>query len=167
MTHRTHSILAGTIALIALSMTSCDAMLEPTSSSIGVSVGAGGIYPDYYYSNYPYYAVGSPFAYTTPLPPAGPIYWGNAPVAPGTNRPVAPNRPVRPVIPSSGRPVNRPVTLPDDYPVDNPVTQPIVPSRPIGGSSEPGIVMPPAGSGLTGTPTRPGGRVPASNAGRM
>ncbi len=153
MRHIRPSILTGVTAIMALAMTSCDAILEPSSTS-----------------TYPYndYLIGSTYL-PAPPPPAGPLYWGggplywgNGPVAPGTNGPV--NRPAgRPVT----IPMNRPVTLPDHTPVDNPVTQPIVPSRPIGGSSEPGIVMPPSGSGLTGTPTRPGGRVPASNAGRM
>lgn len=121
------------IAGAVLSLNSCSAMMDP-SMSMGINVGTGSVIP--------FTDVGAIF---TPAPAphpivAGPSYWGVnfiPPHDPGWN---APSRP------GSG--------------------SSIVPPRPIRPSGEPGPVILPSHTPVdnpTATPTRPGGRVPASN----
>lgn len=131
-----------TVTVAALAMTSCDAIMEP-SMSMGINVGSGGVIP--------FTDVGAIF---TPSPPprpvvAGPSYWGVnfvPPHDPGWNAPGW-NTPSRPGGGSS-----------------------IVPSRPVRPSGEPGPVILPSHTPVdnpSGSPARPGGRVPAGNSGQI
>ncbi len=129
----------------ALSTTSCDALW-------GTSVDIGSSPDDYYYGwdgewlptlagnpvYSPYYWGGTSYPIGNWQPVHRPGYnpWG-APVGPAPSRP---NRPQGNLRPGMGQPNQQPQRPPQN--------NQIVPSKPINMGSNPGIQLPPAGSGL-------------------
>lgn len=140
---KTKSALAASIILVASTLTACDAML-------GTSVDVG---PDYYGS-----AIANDWYPSLPgAPLVSPVYWGNQiypggailppipPVKPNYrpqpvyNGPVGNSRPGQAATPSAPAQSSTPVALP---------------SHPLNVSGgQPGIVMPPEGSGYQSIPT--------------
>lgn len=132
------------IASASILLTSCGAML-----STDTYVGTPG-----------YYGVGLSSEWYPPLagaPLVSPVYWGNQIYPGGLLPPTAPVRPGSAINPPMNRPSGNvrptpstPTTLPDAIPVPSGNNSSIVPSRPIGNPTggEPGVVMPPSGSGL-------------------
>lgn len=132
-------------AAATLTLTSCGALIA--SDSYGYSPG--------------YYGTGLSTDWYPPLagaPLVSPVYWGGQ-IYPGSVLPpMAPTRPGSAATPPGNRPggnirpgaASIPSTLPDAIPVPDGGGTSIVPSHPIGnvGGGEPGIVMPPSGSGL-------------------
>ena len=139
-----HFISAAAIAAVSIPLSGCGALLTT----------------DTYLSTPDYYGVGLSTDWYPPLagaPLLSPVYWGNqiypgsvlppaAPVPPGSSINPPMNRPAGNVRPSA----SRPVTLPDNVPVPAGGNSSIMPSHPIGNPNggEPGVVMPPSGSGL-------------------
>lgn len=142
-------------ALIALAATSCDAMwgtsvdLSPDTYSVGVSTTYPGYYNPLYWGNDYYPGIGyyPGTVYPGPVRPHRPG-WGIA------GNPV--NPPLRPggsgsignVRPGSGN-ASTPTPLPDNRPINsgNSVVPPAGTFPNISGA-EPGVVMPPSGSGM-------------------
>ncbi|MCM1291976.1 MAG: hypothetical protein NC111_04035 [Bacteroides sp.] len=140
------------MAAVVASLTACDAIW--TSDMVGD--------PGYY--------IGSSYSseWYPPLPGApliNPVYWGNQlypgpiPVRPSISNTWRPTGNVRPVNPGNSGSTSTPVPLPDNIPVGNGGNAGSGNSRPSNsvvppagtfpniGSAEPGIAMPPAGTG--------------------
>lgn len=150
------SLLAAIAAVTAMSLTSCDA-LWGTSVDVGTS-------PDYYYygwdgewlptlagapliSLYYYGGTAYPVSNWTPVHRPG---YGPGALPPVSNPPI-PNGSIGNIRPGQA---NAPVPLPDKVPVPTGGNNSIVPSTPIPLGSNPGIQLPPAGSGMKYTPTQ-------------
>lgn len=149
------ALIIAPAAIMMMLATACDAMwgtsfdMSPDDYTIGVSTAypASGIYNPLYWGNDYYPGIGYyPGIYPSPVRPVRPG-WGI-----GGNRPIQP--PTRPgtgavgnVRPGSG--AGTPVPLPDNRPVSpgNSIVPPAGTFPNISGS-EPGVVMPPQGSGM-------------------
>lgn len=159
MKHFTASlaISAGILGAVMCGLTACDTMW-------GTSVDVGGSPDDYYYGwdgewlptlagaplISPYYYGGSayPVGNWRPLPRPGQGPFGN-PVNPVPVPPSRPNIPVGNVRP--GQPTPSTPSVPGNRPV-------AIPDHPINIGSNPGIQLPPAGSGFHYTPPENAGR---------
>lgn len=141
---RINRLSAIILSAAALSLTSCGAMLTTETYSPAPGYYGAGLSTDWY----------PPLA---GAPLVSPVYWGGQLYPGSVLPPVAPTRPGVAVNPPANRPggnvrpsAGTPATLPDAIPVPSGNSSSIVPpSRPGNVSGgEPGIVMPPSGSGL-------------------
>lgn len=144
---KTHTIaISFFTAMAATLLNSCDALW-------GVDI-------DSDYTPVYTYGVGSEWAPSLPgAPLISPVYWGNAvypgpPMPPLTHiRPVAPNRPSGNIRPGQTTPASPSGTIRPGTSASG--EHPIVPSRPINiTGGQPGIALPPAGTGFTPTQGR-------------